>query len=990
MPSLARKVIIAAAVDGLLIQPLATKKEHKPSPPVRLRYGDAAISFVSRDGLPDLSKPNSSFEAFGIVGLITVSRFSYLVSITRRKQVAVIRGHPVYVITEVALTPCSSYNDASEAVAKTAVQPQSKEAGESAGDDTETEAEDDTDTDTASIKSDEVPTDDERPDTSDGSKPSATSVAKDVMTRRGSYGRFAQRWFSSSGWTLEQKRSMGLSQSEENVNNAVDKAADGNLPGDSKAPAATTEDTASSEAAGVPVEDAKDEKLAPPALLPKLLRTTQILFGSSQSYFFSYDYDITRSLSRQREATPQGDTPLHRKTDPLFFWNQNVIQPFIDAGIDSLALPLMKGFVGQRTFTVDSQPEQLDEYKGSVEMNDFATNWSTTGSNSEAAAPSSPGAKTGVKPRTSERHFDITVISRRSVKRAGLRYHRRGIDEEGWCANSVETEQILSPAIVDPNSKIYSFLQVRGSIPVFFTQSPYSLKPSPVFQQSDDSNFQALKKHFDRLHQQYGSLQIANLVEKHGVEAPIGQKYQHGMERYNENSPKEGAVPFEWFDFHDACRGMKFENVQKLIDTLQDQLDDFGSTVEEGGEIKTHQKGVIRTNCMDCLDRTNVCQSSFAKYMLDAQLKEQGYDMTIQVDKVNTWFNTLWADNGDAISKQYASTAAMKGDYTRTKKRNYRGALADAGLGLTRFFNGMVNDFFLQATIDFLLGNVTSLVFDEFEANMMTKDPAVSIQKVRDQAIELCQKRVVEDAKEEFIGGWTFLSPAVTNSIMGTPLQEVVFLLTDTAIYLCRFDWNLDKVSSFDRVDLSHVQSIKSGTYVTSTVSATQTDESKNVGLVIVYKPGSNDYRRVNTRSLSSTKPNGPDSAADETQDSKAKDPSGSSPVQSRLTGLLGRKGGAPPAETKKLVLKAPYTNSSLADRGGKANASRMTERQLVSAVAHEIERLAFLNQPVSETAEAKRESIIEEGDIVSLAEAKKNVGIFETLGYNLKRLVWA
>ncbi len=45
-------------------------------------------------------------------------------------------------------------------------------------------------------------------------------------------------------------------------------------------------------------------------------------------------------------------------------------------------------------------------------------------------------------------------------------------------------------------------------------------------------------------------------------------------------------------------------------------------------------------------------------------------------------------DNGDAISKQYASTAAMKGDYTRTKKRDYRGALTDAGLSLTRFFNG--------------------------------------------------------------------------------------------------------------------------------------------------------------------------------------------------------------------------------------------------------------------------------------------------------------
>lgn len=69
MPSLARKVLIAAAVDGLFIQPLASKKEQRPSPPVKIRYGDACISPVSRDALPDLSESNTSFEAFGIVGM---------------------------------------------------------------------------------------------------------------------------------------------------------------------------------------------------------------------------------------------------------------------------------------------------------------------------------------------------------------------------------------------------------------------------------------------------------------------------------------------------------------------------------------------------------------------------------------------------------------------------------------------------------------------------------------------------------------------------------------------------------------------------------------------------------------------------------------------------------------------------------------------------------------------------------------------------------
>lgn len=283
----------------------------------------------------------------------------------------------------------------------------------------------------------------------------------------------------------------------------------------------------------------------------------------------------------------------------------------------------------------------------------------------------------------------------------------------------------------------------------------------------------------------------------------------------------------------------------------------------------------------------------------------------------------------------------------------------------------MVNDFFLQATIDFLLGNVTSDVFEEFEANMMTKDPSMSIQKMRDQAIELCQKRVVSDETEEFIGGWTFLSPAVLDSLTANPIQEVVFLLTDTAMYLCRFDWNLDKVSSFDRVDLSHVAGIKYGTYITSTISPTQMDESKNLGLVITYRPGSEDIRRVNTRSLSSVK--GGQASPD-------------SPVQNRLTGLLNRKAPTAP-ETKKIALKAPYTKSSIADASG---GSRMSEDQLVKSVCHEIERLAFLNQPVSGTAEAKRQSLVEEGEIIGLAEAKRNVGIFETLGYNIKRLVWA
>lgn len=49
-------------------------------------------------------------------------------------------------------------------------------------------------------------------------------------------------------------------------------------------------------------------------LLPKLLRTTKVLLAS-RSFFFSYDYDITRRLGSQ--GAYNRDIPLHRIVDPL-------------------------------------------------------------------------------------------------------------------------------------------------------------------------------------------------------------------------------------------------------------------------------------------------------------------------------------------------------------------------------------------------------------------------------------------------------------------------------------------------------------------------------------------------------------------------------------------------------------------------------------------------------------------------------------------------
>jgi hypothetical protein len=617
--------------------------------------------------------------------------------------VAQIHGKSIFVITDVALTPLSSRREAETAIESTQKQLSRRKIDKDVEDsDTEDEGGEQSAAVSDDVSDDEAatPVAAESNDSTIPGPKRRSSIAEDVLKRKGGYGRFASNWFSGKGWTLDQRRNLGLTAS----------ATDTQSPKPHAFNSCEENDTRPVEASATPIAQADT---APPtrsgiaSLLPKLLRTTRLLFGSSHSFFFSYDYDITRSLATQ-QPTRGADMVLYKDVDPLFFWNRSIMEPFIDAGQTSFVLPLMQGFVGQKAFTVESNASPLHQGESSsttvsetteIPLDTHADASETTditndaGNTSETASVQSLSSNTLTSQNPVSQDdggsFLITLISRRSTKRAGLRYLRRGVDHEGNTANSVETEQILSSPDWSAARKTYSFVQVRGSIPLFFSQSPYSFKPVPTLQQSAETNYQAFKRHFENLSARYGSIQVDSLVEKHAVEAQIGAEFEKVMQRLNESGGVNGEkVGFEWFDFHDACRGMKFENVSLLLDTLGPTLDGFGTTIQHEDKLVSKQSGVLRTNCMDCLDRTNVVQSACGRRALELQLKEEGFDLGVQVDQTTAWFNNLWADNGDAISKQYASTAALKGDFTRTRKRNYKGALTDMGLSISRFYSG--------------------------------------------------------------------------------------------------------------------------------------------------------------------------------------------------------------------------------------------------------------------------------------------------------------
>ena len=125
--------------------------------------------------------------------------------------------------------------------------------------------------------------------------------------------------------------------------------------------------------------------------------------------------------------------------------------------------------------------------------------------------------------------------------------------------------------------------------------------------------------------------------------------------------------------------------------------------MNKSGTVLNSQTGVFRTNCIDCLDRTNVVQSLLAKRMLQIQLIKLSVLSEVESIESNfelhQTFRDMWADNGDFLSKQYAGTGALKADFTRTGKRTTYGLARDGINSLTRYYLNNFQDGFRQVII---------------------------------------------------------------------------------------------------------------------------------------------------------------------------------------------------------------------------------------------------------------------------------------------------
>jgi len=316
--------------------------------------------------------------------------------------------------------------------------------------------------------------------------------------------------------------------------------------------------------------------------------------GPGRNLYISPGGDLTLSVQRLAELTadggPAASQPPHARADPRFFWNRALSAPLAQAGADAFILTAVQGFVGALP---------------------------------PVAVPGAKGATERVV---------VTLVARRSVQRIGTRHWRRGADRAGAAANFVETEQIVAAlcgpgeaaaaaagagagaAAAAPSRALASFVQVRGSIPLVWSQVPdIRYKPTARLL-GDRESGAAAEAHFASLLDAYRAVVAVNLVNQRGSEGRLAAAFKAEAERIRESAGAAGAGRLRYvaFDFHHECGATNYGRLSVLWDAIAADFKRHGFFLQRGpgggAPPAAVQAGVVRTNCIDCLDRTNVVQ----------------------------------------------------------------------------------------------------------------------------------------------------------------------------------------------------------------------------------------------------------------------------------------------------------------------------------------------------------------------------------------------
>ncbi|KAK9747094.1 SacI homology domain [Popillia japonica] len=328
------------------------------------------------------------------------------------------------------------------------------------------------------------------------------------------------------------------------------------------------------------------------------------------------------------------------------------------------------------------------------------------------------------------RSIYVTLIARRSCKYAGTRFLKRGANFQGDVANEVETEQMVHDSGVSSlnDCHITSFVQMRGSIPGHWRQEMGKMVAKPAITiDLYDPFVETAGAHFNELLKRYGSpIIILNLVkqrEKKKQESLLSDELNSAVKYLNQFLPPDYQMQYKTFDM--ARKNKSNANVMQHLAIIaknavmktgifhnkpqyfaQKSNTVAGQNKFPGSEC-TVQTGIIRTNCVDCLDRTNTAQFAIGKCVLGFQLCALGIldspKLEFDTDCVRM-LESMYEDHGDTLALQYGGSQLVHRIKTYRKTAPWTSQGNDIMQTLSRYYSNTFSDAEKQNTINLFLG----------------------------------------------------------------------------------------------------------------------------------------------------------------------------------------------------------------------------------------------------------------------------------------------
>ncbi|KAF2396571.1 hypothetical protein EJ06DRAFT_224844 [Trichodelitschia bisporula] len=402
----------------------------------------------------------------------------------------------------------------------------------------------------------------------------------------------------------------------------------------------------------------------------------------NKSFYFSYSYNITRTLQeniiREREALDKGLRRAPPDLNEMFVWNDYLLRPAESALKNTYdwCIPIIHGFIKQESLSVIG------------------------------------------------RRVYMTIIARRSRFFAGARFLKRGANDLGYVANDVETEQIVSEVLTTsfhaPGPRLYSnpnytsYVQHRGSIPLYWTQDNTGVTPKPDIDLNlIDPFYSAAALHFDNLFERYGApIYVLNLVkarERTPRESKLLHEFYKAISFLNQSLPEDKKILYKAFDMSRAAKTRGQDVIGTLERIAEDVLDKTGFFHNGDSEDSaTAQNGVARTNCIDCLDRTNAAQFVIGKRALGRQLQALGVIVGDTVDYDTDAVNLLthmYHAHGDTIAIQYGGSHLVNTMSTYRKINEWKSQSRDMVESFKRYYHNSFLDSQRQEAYNLFLGN---------------------------------------------------------------------------------------------------------------------------------------------------------------------------------------------------------------------------------------------------------------------------------------------